>query len=190
MENYKSQLILAIKSIDEKHFRRNERDFSYELYHKLRVLDLDIDVTAETPKGSHRIPAKLMPHKFFKKHFFISENYDVINNNYNRTPDLLFHQYGNRDKQLLACEIKPVFQANRLICKDLAKLLYYTESNLRYQKGILILFSTDGPERKLTQLKAIFEQSLLNFPKIEVWIASPKRLHIVWAEGRFVDETC
>lgn len=188
MQKYKVKLICAIKLIDEKYIRRNERDFTYELYHKLRELKLDIDITAETPKDSFRIPENLMNLSFFKDHFFTTENYDVQRNNYNRTPDLLFHEFDTRRRQLFACEIKPLNQRNSLIYKDLAKLLYYTESGLRYESGILMLTSQNENERKLTQLRRIYESFLINFPKIEIWIVYPKRVLIVWAGGTAANE--
>lgn len=49
MEIFKNSLIQANKLIELIYFNRNERDFSYELYHQLRLLKLDIDVTLEIP---------------------------------------------------------------------------------------------------------------------------------------------
>lgn len=184
MSTHKEELIFSIQAIEEKYFRRNERDFTYELYHKLRELKLQIDITAETPKDSNRIPENLMSLSFFKENFFTSENYDVQKNNYNRTPDLLFHEFDTRRRQLLACEVKPLNQRNSLIKKDLAKLLYYTESDLSYERGILILITQNENERKLARLRGLYENFLINFPKIEIWIVQPKRVHIVWADGK------
>jgi|GEM_PF-4900814 len=188
MSYFKKELIKALKSIGVIYLQRNERDFTYELYHQLRKLKLNIDVTAETPKSSYRFPEKLINSKFFKDYFFTSENYDVVNNSYNRTPDLLFHEYDSKNRQLLACEIKPLSQRNKLIYKDIAKLLYYSESNLRYESGILILFSPNDNDRKLNRLKNKYLKALVNFPKIEIWIIYPKRVHIIWSGGKSVDE--
>jgi hypothetical protein len=188
MREFKEKLTFVIKAIEEKYFHRHERDFSYELYHQLRILNLNIDVTSETPKNSYRIPENLINLNFFKNHFFTTENYDVVNNSYNRTPDLLLHEYYNRSRQILACEIKPLYQRDKLIFKDLSKLLFYTESNLRYENGILILFSPHENERKLAQLKNKYQNILVNFPKIEIWIVYPKRVHIIWASGKVANE--
>lgn len=184
----KEIIINCLKKINEIYFIRNERDFTYELYHILRGLKLDIDVTAETPKSLCRIPEKLINSKFFKDYFFTSENYDVVNNSFNRTPYLLLHEYDNKNRQLLACEIKPLNQRNKLIYKDITKLLYYTESNLRYECGILILFSPRDNDMKLNKLKNKYQKALINFSKIEIWIIYPKRVHIIWSGGKIVDE--
>lgn len=181
MINFKNSLIKALKSIDKLYFQRNERDFSYELYYQLRKLSLEIDITAETPKNSYRIPKKLITNSFFKKYFFSTENYDLVKNCFNRTPDLIFHEYDNKNRQLLACEIKPLNKSNALIYKDIAKLLYYTQSNLRYECGVLILFSPNENDRKLEQLKNVYQNALVNFPKIEIWIVYPKKVSIIWA---------
>lgn len=183
MISSKTELIKALKVIDVIYFQRNERDFTYELYHQLRKLKLKIDVTAETPKSSFRIPEKLINSKFFKNYFFSSENYDVIHNFFNRTPDLLFHEYNNKNRQLLACEIKALSKSNDLIYKDISKLLYYTNSSLRYECGILILFSPNDNDRKLNQLKNKYQKVLIEFPQIEIWIVYPNRIHIIWAGG-------
>lgn len=188
MSHYKNDLIKAIKSIEEIYFQRNERDFSYELYHKLRGLKLDIDITAETSKSSYKIPKQLISNSFFKKYFFTTENYDVVNNCYNRTPDLLFHEYDNKNKQLLVCEIKPLNKLNNLIYKDIAKLLYYTKSNLSYKQGVLILFATNQNERKIMQLKDKYESMLMEFPEIEIWLVYPKKVNIIWARGLAINE--
>lgn len=188
MIDYKKELIKALKSFCVIYLQRNERDFTYELYHQLRKLKLNIDVTAETPKSSYRFPEKLINSKFFKDYFITFENYDVVNNSYNRTPDLLFHEYDSKNRQLLACEIKPLSQRNKLIYKDIAKLLYYSESNLRYECGILILFSPNDNDRKLNQLKNKYQKVLIEFPQIEIWIIYPKRVHIIWSGGKSVDE--
>jgi len=188
MQKYKDILISAIQAIDEKYFLRHERDFTYELYHKLREINLDIDITAETPKNSYKIPKNLVQNSTFKNFFFSSENFDMERNNYNRTPDLLFHEFDNKNKQLLACEIKPLNKRNNLIYKDLAKLLYYTESSLRYEIGILILFAPNQNERKFEQLKSAYKNILINFPDIEIWIVYPKRVHVVWANGKVTND--
>lgn len=184
MEQFRLNLISAIKSIDCVYFQRHERDFSYELYHQLRILKLNIDVTSETPKSSYRIPEKLLSTPFFKNYFFKTENYDLMRNNYNRTPDLLLHEYATRNRQLFALEIKPLTQSVKLIFADLAKLLYYTESNLKFKKGILILFSSQENQIKLLKLKHIYQEVLVNFPDIEIWIVYPNRVHIVWSDGK------
>jgi hypothetical protein len=151
--------------------------------HHLRILNLNIDVTSETPKNSYRIPENLINLNFFKNHFFTTENYDVVNNSYNRSPDLLLHEYDNRSRQILACEIKPLSKNNVLIYKDISKLLYYTNSSIRYECGILILFSPNANDRKLNQLKNKYQKVLIEFPQIEIWIVYPNRIHIIWESG-------
>lgn len=183
MTDYLKKLLKILKSIDRKYFQRNERDFSYELYHQLRVLNLDVDITAETPKRSYRIPEKFVTNSFFKKYFFKTENYDLEKNAYNRTPDLLFHEYDTKNNQLIACEIKPLSKNNELILKDVSKLLYYTNSSLKYKCGILILFSLNENVRKINQLKNKYQKTLSQFPEIELWIVYPKKGHVIWAEG-------
>ena len=68
--NYRNNLLKALRLINVIYLQRNERDFTYELYHQLRGLELDIDVTSETPKGTYRITEKLIKNSFFKKYFF------------------------------------------------------------------------------------------------------------------------
>lgn len=188
--DYRNNLIKALKSMGEIYLQRNERDFTYELYHKLRVLKLDIDVTSETPKGTYRITENLIKNSFFKKYFFRSENYDLQINNINRTPDLLFREYENKNRQILACEIKPLSKNIELIYKDISKLLYYTNSNLRYKYGVLILFSPNDNDRKLNQLKNTYQKVLIEFPQIEIWIVYPNRIHIIWAGGSSCNDIC
>lgn len=188
--NYRNNLLKALRLINVIYFQRNERDFTYELYHQLRGLELDIDVTSETPKGTYRITEKLIKNSFFKKYFFRTENYDLQINNINRTPDLLFHEYENKSRQLLACEIKPLSKKNELIYKDISKLLYYTNSNLRYKYGVLILFTQNDNDRKLNQLKNKYQKVLIEFPQIEIWIVYPNRIHIIWAAGSTCNEIC
>lgn len=188
--NYRNNLLKALRLINVIYLQRNERDFTYELYHQLRGLELDIDVTSETPKGTYRITEKLIKNSFFKKYFFRTENYDLQINNINRTPDLLFHEYENKYRQILACEIKPLSKNNELIYKDISKLLYYTNSNLKYKYGVLLLFSPNDNDLKLNQLKNKYQKVLIEFPQIEIWIVYPDRIHIVWAEGSSCNEIC
>lgn len=184
MIDYKKKLKKVLEAIDRKYIERKERDFSYELYHQLRGLNFDVDVTGETPKRPCRIPEILLTNSFFKKYFFKTENYDLEKNDYNRTPDLLFHEYGTKNNQLIACEIKPLSKTNDLIYRDIAKILYYTQSNLRYESGILILFSPNENIRKIKQLKNRYQKTLSQFPEIEIWIVYPKKVNIIWAEGK------
>lgn len=181
--NYRNDLVKALKSIDVIYLQRNERDFTYELYHQLRKLKLNIDVTAETPKRPFRIPSELIKNLFFQNYFFSSKNFNLVNSRFSRTPDLLFHEYENKNRQILACEIKPLSKNNDLIYRDLSKLLYYSKSSLRYECGILILFSPNDNDRKLNQLKNKYQKVLIEFPQIEIWIVYPNRIHIIWAGG-------
>ncbi|NDA62832.1 MAG: hypothetical protein EBX50_12430 [Chitinophagia bacterium] len=190
MTEYKEELIKALKSIDGIYFQRNERDFSYEFYHQLRCIKLDIDITSETPKYTYRIKEKLIKNSFFIKYFFRNENSNAPLYTYNRRPDLLFHEYENKNRQILACEIKPLSKNNELICKDISKLLYYTNSDLSYKYGVLILFTQNDNDRKLNQLKNKYQKVLIEFPQIEIWIAYPNRIHIIWAEGSTCNEIC
>lgn len=190
MIDYKKKLIKALKSIDGKYYQRNERDFTYELYHQLRKLKLNIDVTAETPKRPIRIPFELIKNLFFQNYFFLSKNLNLVENHFNRTPDLLFHEYENKNRQILACEIKPLSKNNELIYRDISKLLYYTKSSLRYKYGVLILFSPNDNDRKLNQLKNKYQKVLIEFPQIEIWIVYPNRIHIIWAGGLVCNDIC
>jgi hypothetical protein len=188
MRIYKNELINALKFINEIYFLRKERDFSYELYHQLRKLNLNIDITAETPKCSYRIPESLISNLFFKRYFFQSENFDLASNCFNRTPDLLFHEYENRNNQLIAVEIKPLGSISKLIYRDVAKLLYYTKSNLQFRCGIMILFSPQESEKKINELNIKFQNVITEFPEIEIWIIYPRRVHVIWAGGKTINE--
>lgn len=189
MENFKKSLIQANEAITPIYFNRNERDFSYELYHQLRRLKLDIDVTAETPKTNSLVPAKLQITRFFTKYFFRKENFDVVEGKFKRVPDLLFHEYKNKNNQLFALEIKPLLARKDSILMDIAKLMFYTKGVLKFKKGILILYSRGTENQvKLSQLKNEYAKVLKDFLEIEIWIVYPKRVDIIWANGTIYNE--
>ncbi len=190
MIDYKKELIKALKSIDVIYLQRNERDFTYELYHQLRKLKLNIDVTAETPKRPFRVPSELIKNLFFQNYFFSFKNFNLVDNHFSRTPDLLLHEYENKNRQIFAFEIKPLSKNNELIYKDISKLLFYTNSSLRYQCGILILFSPNDNDRKINQLKNKYQKVLIEFPQIEIWIVYPNRIHIIWSGGSACNDIC
>lgn len=178
MENSIKIFKSSIRKIENKYFNRNERDFSYELYHQLRCEEIkyDFEITCETPK-SVAIPNSLMQNAFFVKHFFQRQNFDLENDQFSRTPDLLFHNYQNRNHQLIAVEIKPLSTTFTKIYKDLAKLMFYVKCSLKYKKAVLLLFGNNDGEGilEIPEIRKV----LLDFPEIEIWIAKPKQEPII-----------
>lgn len=169
MIDYKSKLEDTLKLIETIYFHRNERDFSYELYHNLRGMEIKVDLTAETPKRGYSIPKILLENIFFHKHFFTKENYDFATAKFKKTPDLLFHEYQNRNHQLIAIEIKPLSKSDNLILTDIAKLMFYTKGPLNYEN-----------KTKINRLKIKCSKILIDYSAIEIWIVYPNRVHKNW----------
>lgn len=174
MEEITDLLKTTLIEIDIIYFQRNERDFTYEVYHKIRetVLNDGIEITAETPKSGHKIPKELLEDDFFIKYFFNKNNFDFENGKFSRTPDLLFHEYINRNQQLVAFEVKNAFENLTKIKVDLAKLAFYNRGPLKYKKCILLLYSNNN------RVSDIYIQEIKDFlkryPEIEIWIVKPQ----------------
>lgn len=183
MNRYITNVANALKSIESRYFERKERDFTYEFYHQLRSsIDNVVEATGETPKVASAVPINLLQNKFFKKHFYTRANLCLESEKYRRTPDLLLHEYNSRSKQLIAFEVKPLSESKDKILTDIAKLMFYVKGRLNFKKGVLILFSS---EPRSTRIEAHREYSnvLVDYPPIEIWIVSPKRVHVIWANG-------
>lgn len=188
MKKYKVLIEEAIKEVDFKYFYRDERDFSYELYHKLRLKNITgIEFTAETPKQGFFIPDELLENNFFKNHFYHQQNFSLATNKYKRTPDLLFHEYETRSNQLMAIEIKPLKKSISFILTDISKLMFYAKSKLNYKSCILILYSEKENVNKIKKIRSSFNKPLKTFPEIEIWIVYPQRVCVIWSNGRDFD---
>ncbi len=165
----------AIKSIDQKYFHRNEKDFQFELYHQLKKLNLPprTEVTCETVKKRFSYNDNVLDDPIIKKHFFRDE----INPNIkiHRYPDLLIHEYDTRDNQFLAIEIKKTYSPQS-IKKDLAKLAVYCAGKLKFKKGIMIILS---PRRNSIVEIPEVPEILINFPMIEIWILNRSDIEVI-----------
>jgi hypothetical protein len=165
-----SQLVQeALSNIEEKYFRRTERDFAYELYHQMRItwhgFPFEIETTGES-KVKHLNGADMIfQHPLINQHFILGETLPSF---IRKFPDFLIHEFDTRNHQLVALEIKRTFNPNSIL-KDLAKLIVYCRGNLSYQKGIFILIN---PRRNVLEIPNVREM-LLEFPEIEIWIARP-----------------
>lgn len=172
MKKIFQKLKLTIKDIDGRYFERNESDFAYELYHKMKLalkLPPKVEVTSESTKRRFDIGDDILKLKSIKKYFL--NNGNKSSNIILRFPDLLIHEYDTKDNQLLAIEIKKSINSN-LILKDLAKLVVYCKGQLVFKKGILILINPSN--KNFIEVQSIKEM-LRNFPEVEIWIAKPNK---------------
>jgi hypothetical protein len=165
----------AIKNIVPKYFERKERDFSYELYHQLRLFQLPFgtEVTCEHPKRRFSFNDSIINEPLIKRNFFadeIDENKKIF-----RYPDLLIHEFENRNQQLLAVEIKKQFNVIQ-IKRDLAKLIVYCRGRLNYKNGILIVIQPNNFNR-IIEVPEIREM-LKNYPEVEIWTVCPERIEV------------
>lgn len=172
MEETIQQLKEVIISIEDKYYQRNERDFAYELYLKMKsflTLPPRVEVTPESTKRRFNALEDILQMDDIKKYFFTKTN--NTSKLIFRFPDLLIHEYDTRDNQILAIEIKRKVNT-QLILKDIAKLIVYCQGSLKFKKGVLIIVN---PNRRLriTEIPSI-SQLLKNYPEIEIWIARPQ----------------
>lgn len=178
-DNALENLEKSIKKIDAIYLKRNERDFSYELYHQIRKLNFGknfgvtsetvkktfLQVSGETSKNIINESDEIFKDKLIKEHFF--KKGSKVNSN-RRFPDLLLHDYHNKNNQILAIEIK----RNNLkagILRDLSKLVVYCYGNLVYENGILLLVN---PKNEKTIENKDVNTILKNYPKIQIWIVN------------------
>ena len=171
MEAIINELESAIESIESKYFSRQERDFAYELYHQMRLRELpnQVEVTCETGKKRFNYGDKVFSNRIICENFF-KNNPNVPDFIY-RVPDLLIHEYKNREQQLIAVEIKKN-PSNNEILRDLSKLTAYCYGNLNYKKGILMLFKYNrNTIKEYKQIKELLKQ----YEKIEIWIITPEK---------------
>lgn len=169
-------LNVAILNVEERYFFRKERDFAYELYHQLRLLKLPLntEVTCEHPKARFKFSDAIFNEPLIRRNFFsdeINENKRIC-----RYPDLLIHEFDNRNQQLLAIEIKRGGAASQ-IKKDLAKLIVYCRGRLKYQKGVLIIIQ---PRQDIDQIIEVqdIQEILRKYPEVEIWTIFPHRITI------------
>jgi len=163
------RLKAAIHNIDSKYFVRNERDFAYEIYYQLRLLNLQesVELICETGKNRFNNGDTVFKDKKLNK---IGKDL-IAPENICRVPDILIHYYDNdnRKQQLLGIEIKKHPTISQ-IHKAFAKLAAYNKGNLRYQKSILFLFDFD--KNKLSEIRSITE---LLKNHVDVWIIKPNK---------------
>lgn len=168
----------ALNVIDDRYYNRNERDFSYELYYQLRNhnFPLNIEVSCETRKQQFSFDDKVFSNPLIRKYFFGSNKNP--NRNIWRFPDLLIHQYDNKDNQQLAIEIKRGRNlSNTSILKDLAKLIVYCRGRLNYKQGIFIVIA---PVINIVRIPNEKTKELLHkHPEIEIWVVKPSNIQII-----------
>ncbi len=164
-------LLTAISRIDEKYYHRHERDFAYEFYHQLRILKWpkNVEVTCETPKKRFSYRDPILMDTLVRQCFFNDEVNE--NRTIHRYPDILIHEYENRNQQLVAVEIKKQYSADS-ITRDLAKLAVYCKGRLKYKRGILIVINPNRNFNRILERPEV-KTLLQDFPEIQIWIARP-----------------
>jgi hypothetical protein len=160
------QLMNAIQNIENRYFERNEREFAYELYHQMRMNKYpdNVEITCETGKKRFNFYDDIFRDNIIYRNFF-RENQAIPNFVY-RVPDLLIHEYDNRNQQLIAVEIKRK-PSETTVLRDLSKLVAYCRGNLRYQKGVLIIFRYG---ENINFNRREIREILIRYPEIEIWI--------------------
>jgi hypothetical protein len=185
MEKYVKILKQVISKMDERYFKRGERDFAYELYHQIRILtsadtspeirkknsfkENKIETGPEITKNS--VTEQVKDNKILQKYFFKGKS---IANRF-LIPDLVIHEYSNNENQHLCVEIKKkAIKAD--IIRDLSKLAIYCKGYLNYKKGVLLLLSGNSDRIKnYVEIKEILNE----FPELEIWIVRPKELPVI-----------
>lgn len=178
MDELIEKLKTALITIEDKYFVRNERDFSYELYYRLRSnkFPVNVEVSCETRKERFSFDDDIFSNPLIRKYFF--GNNQNPNRDIWRYPDLLIHEYNNRNHQHLAIEIKQARNINNTsILKDLAKLIVYCRGRLKYEKGIFILINSNINFGAIPNEKT--KEILFEFPEIEIWIVKPESIQIL-----------
>jgi len=127
----------------------------------------NVEVTCETVKTRFSLDENILKNNLINKCFFKDKN--NIPPNIKRYPDLMVHEFGTLDHQILAVEIKRVFN-KELILRDIAKLVVYCKGDLKYKKGIL-LFINSQKERflEIPEIRILLKE----YPEIEIWIVKP-----------------
>ncbi|MEI7508842.1 MAG: hypothetical protein WCJ62_05185 [Flavobacterium sp.] len=84
-----------------KHLMRNEKDFTYELYSKLKGIDFgnNVEVTGESTKKRFSWNDDILRDELIRTYFF--RNNQNANRNIIRYPDLLIHEFETLDHQYL-----------------------------------------------------------------------------------------
>ena len=175
-------LMEAINKIKPNYFIRGERDFTYELYHEIRKFNLPekIEISAETSKTNNRLPFKMVKDLFLYKYFYDKENIDLNEKTYRRVPDLLFHEYDNKNQQYIAIEVKGANTNHTKICIDLAKLAFYCRGDLRYQKGVSILYG----DKRLNNIEVPnIREFLKRYPEIEIWVKPSQKDLVIYCSN-------
>jgi len=116
-----------------------ERVYCYELYHQLRVAwpsDFPFSLGGEVDKNGHPL--------FREEHLLKTK------------PDLLVHQPGNMDGNLIVLEVKPVNARSSEIVKDLSTLTAFRRS-ANYTSAIYLIYGNS--ERSFSRLKNIAEST-------------------------------
>ena len=137
----------SINIITEDYFGKTERLFTYELYHKFKIvlnnnnfLENNIVLDAELPKR------RLTDEE--------ANNLGLIDLGSVMSPDIIIHERNNATNQLLIAEIKAEKYLNqRKIIKDINKLISY-KCNYHFQNAIFIIINANR-ERILNHLHAL-----------------------------------
>ena len=158
------QIECALAAIDSKYWTtgelRYERMVQFELYHQIRMLNVnEVELTPEYKKES----------RYFAENPFSENIGDYI-------PDFLFHNVFDQSNQNVAIEIKDLNTNNMgKIHRDIKKLMCYCHSSansLNYKIGILILYGDDFiPKLKRAKKYKIEIIRLFNYAynPVEIW---------------------
>lgn len=104
-----------------------ERVYCYELYHQLRPLIerdpalADFALSGEIDKGGHPVIRRC-------------------------TPDFVFHEPGDKYRNLVVVEVKPINASDAGIKKDLETLVHFVSPDVGYQLGVQLVYG-DGEGR-------------------------------------------
>jgi len=170
----------ALSAIDNKYLTVDkinyERMFQFELYHQIKMQNIEqTDLTPEFKKES----------KYFRENPF-SETIG------NYIPDLLIHNFNNRENQNIAIEIKSINRNNmNSIYNDIKKLMCYCHNSanaLNYRIGLLILY--DGDFIKKYNRVRIYKskiKDLFNYTynPVEIWLLKENHSIIKYAKEYF-----
>lgn len=173
----------CIKKIPSKPFKFEESWFQSELYYQLRKfypLGNDVGVSTNTYKSDLSIPENLP----FRN--WILEGINLVNQErlFYKYPDLVIHNLTTRTdttSQEVIIEIKKSPNTNQ-IKTDITKLIIYCKGRLQFRKGVLIIYKDARHLIEVPNINEILE----SFPEIEIWIARPNQLPIIYCSTNLI----
>ena len=154
--------------------QHGERVFAYELYHQMRGR---FPTKHGNIHGEYRKALAHVPH---------------VKDNRTFVPDLVLHQSGSTDENLLAIEIKASRRPSvKEVIHDLEKLEFYTSPNgLNYKIGVMLILNSSVRTLLKQDDSAAkwIAASLSRGPRVAIWnIESPLGMRMTGAEHRSLD---